>query len=313
MLPLLFPFISDTVVAPPLDYQDIFVNEWGVVVFTPTGLSVTGAPGGSGELYFGREPFGPALVDAPVIWIHGAYFNEALFTVRSNQGELTVLYPEPDSVIAEGYVTAASWKISSPAPVPFSDMMDPPEIEEDMPFAWAVPIWRDVPSRQLYSPTTGRSLGNFLYYEAAMYLWSPPDGIYDPATLAGYYSPEGLAITIGEEPVVERVQLVPLPGGAEREPLDDEEICGVICDWAGGNLKSEEIEALWETWRPFFRKETSCDELTTDRRGQTERWLLFPLPWDEVERISSIELQIPDRYDLTVHYNRLFLGLVRVY
>ena len=40
MLPLLFPFIVDTVVAPPVDYTDLFVNEWGVVVFTSEGTTI---------------------------------------------------------------------------------------------------------------------------------------------------------------------------------------------------------------------------------------------------------------------------------
>lgn len=317
MIPLLLPFLTDTVMVPPPDFEDIFVNEWGVVVFTSSGTTVAGAPDEEGNLCLGREPFGPLLVDAPVIWIHGAFFAEATFTVKANQGELTAVYPEPDTVDDRHFRTVASWNISAPPPAPLLERPEPPDTE-GVPFAWAMPFWRGVPSRDIYSSSSGEYLGNFLYYEAGIPLWEAPDDIMDPEVLAGYYATEGLAVTVttGEEPVVERVQLVPLPDGTgginPREQLDDEQVCGVFCDWSAGNLKSTEIAALWNTWKPFFQTEIVCDVITADRRGLDERWILFPLPWDEVEKISSIHLDI-ERSDRTVHYNRLFLGLVRVY
>ena len=316
MIPLLFPFLADTVIAPPPDFEDIFVNEWGVVVFTSEGTTVAGAPGENGTLFFGRAPYGELMVDAPVIWIHGAFFNNGTFTVRANQGELTAIYPEGFTTDDENFSRVATWNISAPPPIPFLERPDPPE-SEGVPFAWAMPFWRDVPSRDLFLTDTDEYLGNFLYYEAGIFLWQPPDQIYDAGSLAGYYSPEGLSVTTGDEPLVQRIQLVPLPDGSGGnrigEPLDDQEVCEVICDWAGGNLKSQEIEALWNTWKPFFRTEAICDEIAMDRRGQGERWILFPLPWDEVERISSIHLEIENWQGGTIQYNRLFLGLVRAY
>lgn len=61
-------------IAPDPDFEDIFVNEWGVVVFTAGGTTVAGAPDENGDIYFGREPYGALMVDAPVVWIHGAIF-----------------------------------------------------------------------------------------------------------------------------------------------------------------------------------------------------------------------------------------------
>ena len=316
MLPLLFPFLADTVIAPPPDFEDVFVNEWGVVVFTSDGSTVAGAPDENGNIYYGREPYGELMVDAPVIWIHGAFFENATLTVRANQGELTALYPEGYSTDDEHFSRTASWHISAPPPVPLLGRPEPPE-PEDVPFAWAMPFWREVPSRDLFSADTDEYLGNFLYYEAGIFLWQPPDGISDAELLAGYYSTEGFAIETGDEPTVQRIQLVPLPDGTggshSRESLDDQEICEIICGWAGGNLKSQEIEALWYTWKPFFQTETMCDELSADRRTQGEKWIMFPLPWDEVEKISSVNLDIEGGPDRIIHYNRLFLGLVRVY
>jgi hypothetical protein len=74
-----------------------------------------------------------------------------------------------------------------------------------------------------------------------------------------------------------------------------------LCDWGGGNLKSQEIEALWNTWEPFFRA-----------RPLGERWLLFPLPPATVEQISTVNLSLEAPGFGRVEYHRMFLGLVRL-
>lgn len=319
MLPLLFPFIADTVIAPPPDYEDLFVNEWGVVVFTSEGTTLAGAPDENGNVYYGREVFGPLLVDAPVIWIHGAFFDEATLTVKAGQGWLTTLFPEPDATFGDGRPVVASWNISAPPPLPRRER---PEliIPPDTPFGWAMGFWRQVSSLDLFSAGSGEYMANFLYYEAGIPYWEVPDGIYDAKIFAANYASDGLLITTGNEPQVKRIQLIPLPDGSgipgnQTDRLSDEEICEVICGWAAGNLKSQEITALWQTWEPFFS--TSIvdmnDEYVHDRRGIEEKWILFPLPWDVVEEISTIHLEVHDSVDRNITYNRLFLGLVRVY
>ncbi len=327
MIPLLLPFLIDTVIAPPLDYEDLFVNEWGVVVFNYESATVAGAPDENGSVLYGRDVFSGSLcVDAPVIWIHGAYFDDATLTVKARQGALTELFPEPDATAGGSQPVSASWNISALVP---ESRRERPElvIPPGTPFGWAMGFWREVPSLDLFSPESGDYLGNFLYYEAGVPIWDGPSEIYDPRTLAGYYSTEGLIITAGAEPSVERIQLVPLPDGSGTPPgyevhLTDEQVQEIICDWAGGNLKSQEISALWQTWKPFFTypisidrltvNETTIDEITIDGRFQEETWILFPLPWDVVEGISSINLEVHDSVDREITYNRLFLGLVRV-
>ncbi len=317
MLPLLFPFIADTVIAPLPDYTDLFVNEWGVVVFTSEGTTIAGAPDENGNVRFGRQVFGELLVDAPVIWIHGAFFEDATLTVKSLQGYLTTLFPEPDATLGNERPLVASWNISAPPPLPRRER---PElvIPPDTPFGWAMGFWRDVPSLDLFSAGTGEYMANFLYYEAGIPYWELPDAIFDAKILAGYYAPDGLLITAGHDPRVERIQLIPLPDGSGTpagmtDPLSDDDICAIICDWAGGNLKSEEITALWQTWKPFFEILSIDDEYVLDRIGSDEQWILFPLPWDVVEEISTIHLEVHDTIDRNITYNRLFLGLVRVY
>ncbi len=319
MLPLLFPFIVDTVIAPPVDFTDLFVNEWGVVVFTSEGTTIAGAPDENGNLYYGRQVFGELLVDAPVIWIHGAFFEDATLTVKAVQGSLTALFPDPDATLnnENDRPIVASWNISAPPPLPRRERPEP-IIPPDTPFGWAMGFWRDVPSLDLFSAESGDYMANFLYYEAGIPYWETMDGIFDAKILAGFYAPDGLLITAGHDPQVERIQLIPLPDGSGIPVemaglLSDEEVCDIICDWAGGNLKSEEITALWQTWEPFFTTMSIDDEYALDRRGVDEQWILFPLPWDVVEEISTIRLKVHDSVERNITYNRLFLGLVRLY
>ncbi|MEA3266287.1 MAG: hypothetical protein U9P42_05020, partial [Candidatus Fermentibacteria bacterium] len=314
--------ITDTIVAPSVNYTDIFVNEWGVVVFTNEGTTIAGAPDENGNLYYGKEVFGDPEVDAPVIWIHGAFFEDATLTVKAVQGSLTALFPDPDVTLNNDNdrPISASWNISAPQPPSPLLGIERPEliIPQDTPFGWAMGFWGDVPSHDLFSAQNGDYMANFLYYEAAIPYWGPTDDIFDAKILAGFYAPDGLLITAGYDPQVERIQLIPLPDGAGipasmQGHLSDEEVCDIICDWAGGNLKSEEITALWQTWEPFFKTMRVDDEYALDRSGSNEQWILFPLPWDVVEQISTIHLEVHDSVEIDITYNRLFLGLVRLY
>lgn len=319
MLPLLFPLLLDTVIAPPADYYNIFVNEWGVVVFNSMGASVEGAPDENGNVLYGRDTYeGDLLVDAPVIWVHGGNFDEATVTVKAGQGFLTTLFPEPDSTQGSEQTVVAEWHISSPeraTPTDRSELSAP----EGTPFAWAMDYWRDVPSLDLYNHETREYIGNFLYYEMGIPFWESPEGIYDANSLAACYSPEGLIITTGAQPHVERIQLIALPDGAQSPPgqqesLSDDKICEILCGWASGNLKSQEITALWQTWEPFFTTGGTSDKEISDSESADETWILVPLPWDVVEGISTINLEVHDQVSLyrEITYNRLFLGLIRV-
>jgi hypothetical protein len=314
MLPLLFPFMVDTVEMPPPDFSDLFVNEWGVVVFNTDGTTVAGAPDQYGDINGSRQVYGDLAVDAPVIWIHGAFFEDATLSVKIPHGSLTTIFPKPDATAGEETAVAASWRISaSPSVLTRPALVVPP----GTPFEWAMEYWREVPSMELYSLDSGEYMSNFLYYEAGIPNWNPPEGVYEAKTLAGYYATDGLLITVGDTPEVERIQLIPLPDGSGT-PADmageqnDDSICAIICDWGGNNLKSEEISALWQTWKPFFVSGSIYDESSWDRRDTNEQWILFPLPWDAVENYSTIHLEVHDLIDREITYNRLFLGLVRV-
>ncbi len=299
MLPILFPILADTVVAPVDDFTLIRVHEWGVVTFTSVGTSVTGAP----EDTYGFDPFGMVLVDAPVVWFHGAPFS-GTFTARAEMGFISAAYPEPHGEFQGMTPVAAAWRIEGRMPVPFEEAPSP-DVPENTPFAWAMDHWRDVPCLDLYT-ADGDYLDRFLYYETAI-----PDGLHarmntvveDGRQLAGFFSPEGILLETGPEPVARVFRIIPLPADREtaRLPLERDGVLEKLCDWGGGNLKSQEIEALWNTWEPFFRA-----------RPLGERWLLFPLPPATVEQISTVNLSLEAPGFGRVEYHRMFLGLVRL-
>lgn len=298
MLTLLLPFLADTVVAP-MDNTLIRVHEWGVVSFTSFGTEAAGAPGDT----YGFDPFGMVCVDAPVVWFHGSPFS-GTFTARAGMGFVSVAYPEPTEGFEGATPQMVSWRIEGRNPVPF-DEAPTPDVPGNTPFLWAMDHWRDVPCLDLFD-AEGNYLDRFLYYETLI-----PDGIQarmntvvvDGRHLAGLFSPEGLLIVTGAEPKIHVYSIIPLPvlTYALRLPLESTDVHEKICDWAGGNLKSQEIAALWNTWEPFFRE-----------RPADERWLLFPLPPETVESISSISLILDYSYATMIEYHRLFLGLVRL-
>ncbi len=155
-----------------------------------------------------------------------------------------------------------------------------------------------MPSLDLYFPDAGAS-ANYIYYECTV-----EPGFSDlflewntrgtPLLRDGFpeevlYFIEGEAITFAP----------PARGlvnwSISRETLTEDRIQEVLCGWAGGMLKSSEIEALWETWKPMWRQGS---------------WVVFPIQEEHHDGISRIRLEI--NRTRTVHYERLFLGAVRL-
>jgi hypothetical protein len=86
---------------------------------------------------------------------------------------------------------------------------------------------------------------------------------------------------------------------ASGESLSDLDIMTELCHWAHNGLKSTEIAALWNTWKPLLR--TRCE-----LEGQT--LMLFPLSNEQEEMVSQIRF-VPTENGLLVNYDRLLLGL----
>lgn len=306
MSPLFLAAAVDTVVAP---YHDqIYVHEWGAVVYRRDVVEAAGDPGGPWLDYSGM------MAEAPVIYIYGPEFTGDL-TVRS-QGDIVNTYPEPDESFriddsVAGGASAVRWSsISTRCPYLVEQSWAPSVREERVAgFDWAAPLWRQVESL-IISRESDSFSDMFLYYEVAFEPGSFPLPL--PGGLAEGH-PEVIPIS-GEVLVISRPDMDWM--GLELVDADDLDELGdgleitdeyssecaldIITDWAAAELKEPEIRAMWSTWEPYA--------LYGDWEG---RYLvIFPVPQNMLSRISTLELS--SDAGLPVQYHRFFLGMVPV-
>ena len=288
MIPLM-PFLVDTMIPMDGPYLDNIVHEWGVVVFQESGAHMAGGLG-DGMSFYDQSDI-DACAEAPVVWIHGEPFTGA-FTVNLPEGQnFTFLYPEPwDSSDLQ-----ATWRIEADGS---SGHMNEELVPVFGPFQAASVWWEAVPSLDLFFIDAGIT-ANYIYYECTVgsdfcdpFLEWNSGG--SPSLREGFpeealYFIEGRAMTFS--PPARGL----IDWSFSGEGLTEDQIQEILCGWAGGMLKSSEIEALWETWKPYW---------------QQGSWVVFPIPEEHHLDISRITLSI-DR-TRTVEYERLFLGAVRL-
>lgn len=267
------------------------VHEWGVVVFRHDAASTCGSLRQASEDYY------DVCAEAPVVWIHGQPFTNAVFTVKIGSDEtLTTLHPDPGSVTQ----SIAAWNISSDTPAEKSICVEE-VLPYSGPFYEEMDTWRQVPSLQLYQNDT-HTAENFLYYECTVnseftdnfFYWSSRGNPVFTGTSvqeALYFTPYGVfpVSAVNEE-------FIPLdiPMGGETNPAFASD---TFCRWAGSGFLSSETNALWNTWRPLLMEQDSY-------------WLVFPVPSDYHNEISSINLRTEDNRE--VEYHRLFLGAIKL-
>ncbi|MCK5785151.1 MAG: hypothetical protein KAH54_01190 [Candidatus Sabulitectum sp.] len=267
------------------------VHEWGVVVFEENmDPAICGSPWNEAAMSGNSD----VLAEAPVVWIHGEPF-EGTFTIEIESGEtITMIYPEPDSLVEN----RASWELSASTLVTNNTEE---AILYEGPFWWAADFWRDVPSLTLLQKNTGIT-ENFLYYECTVnpafaeifFHWDSggtPVFTGIPVDDALAFTPYGIV-----QVALRQDSFVPndFPFQGITQP---EQVLDTFRRWAGSKLKTSEITALWETWMPAFIE-----------GGQY--WLVFPIPEEYNNSISTIHLETYD--NRAIEYHRLFLGAVRV-
>lgn len=305
MIPLIFFALTDTI-AVEIDFETVYVHEWGVVEFDAGFPAASGAKWGYLDDHGTLAPYTEHEVEAPVVWFHGAQCT-GTFTVRVNEGYFTTLLPQPDSLLQEEGERRASPESFGSQTGIWQDVRLTcvvPENEESLPiaydadgFSWATPFWRDVPANYVTVPGASYQ-DRFLYYECTANTLGEYTGDYsDGRTTYGYH---GVALVFQEEDgeAVARMADVEETVIVHDGALSNSDVLEVICGWSGNRLKSQEIEALWKTWEPALRQR--CIQLGQDV-------MMFPLsPW-QVESISTIRFD-PDGGN-PVEYARLFLGL----
>lgn len=309
MIPLLFSLVVDTVIVNP-DFETVRVHEWGVIQMDYGFQEAVGAewcyPDDHGVFHSGEL----MVVDAPVVWFHGPAFT-GTFTVEIMNGSLTTRYPEPDHIeymfVPQRIDVPGEWAVwedlTFTAPTPADGLLADDKIAdarcEMESFGWAVPWWRQVPSLTITRESDGWS-DQFIYYECTTgYLPVNDEAVYRNWT-DSYRGPALIFAWDENELVSKRAEIgdtIDIPGVY----ISVEQIEETLCGWAGNNLKSEEIEALWLTWEPVIRGRCSM---------YGEKVLLFPLPDDVVNSISRLILETDQGF--SVEYYRLFLGLTAI-
>ncbi|MBN2609483.1 MAG: hypothetical protein JXA64_10255 [Candidatus Fermentibacteraceae bacterium] len=283
---------------------DVEVHEWGVVRFDASGITAVGLPPGEYSSV-GPVPFEygtmPPLVDAPVIFFHGSGFTGD-FVVEIPEGRATEIYPEEgmrttgDSIIWQGIEV-----IDSPL------VLDGDDRRGISDFVWenAVFLWRGVDAGMVRTGT-GLEEG-FLYYECEM---SPLSCFRYPGLLArGEGLPQGVdRILMFLKPdgdfqemyMVDPLQVFTLLEVDEIGCYQRQRVIGVLREWAGYRLNPDEVEAMWSTW----------EEFVTSGEWMGDALIVFPLPDETVQRISTLTLITHQDHD--VSYRRFFLGMAPV-
>jgi len=263
------------------------VHEWGVVVFEENRLpAICGGPWDSSVENTEYE----AVAEAPVVWIYGEPF-QGTFTVTPGDSEtITSVYPAPD--VFDG--NSVQWEVVTTTGVEESLLYTGP-------YAWAMEYWEIVPSLLLYNSYSGATV-NFLYYECTageeftgnLFEWNSsgnPIFTQDLVEEALLFTPYGVApVAVTRDEFVLRD--FPLTG-----ETDPELVPNTFARWVSQGLTSPEITALWDTWKPAFTEEGSY-------------WLVFPVPEEYNNGISTISLETSDHRE--VEYERLFLGAIRL-
>ncbi|MCK5034794.1 MAG: hypothetical protein KAS73_02795 [Candidatus Sabulitectum sp.] len=265
------------------------VHEWGVVVFEEASIQKCGGAWKDTGLY---PDYVPAEMEAyaPVVWIHGDPFVDAVFAVSTGDQRITFTYPIPDRT-DPGMV---EWDISTGHDTLQSNFYEGP-------FGWAIDYWRNVQSIPLFQESSGITEG-FLYYECTVsyeftdnfFRWSQsgnPVFTGDEIKDALFFTPYGvIPVTIHQD------EFIPtdFPLGGEINPQMAPD---TFHSWADSLLEPSEIIALWETWKPVFSEESTY-------------WLVFPIPEEYYNEISTIRLDFQE--ERNVEYERFFLGAVKL-
>ncbi len=283
--------------------ETVFVHEWGVVSIDEVIPMARGAQRGYLEENGTLQPYYSMAVDAPVIWFHGPEFTGTL-TVEVQNGYFSLLIPLPASsstsdetipVFLDEENYRAVWEDLSftyePA-MPGDRPVDRRSLESaEEGFQWAMPFWRRVQALTV-TYEAASYVDRFIYYEcSASNLFEEHDPISSCEYNAMVFYEEDGELTADLAADPENSTAIELSLSSER-------IVEILSGWGGNEFQDDEIKALWKTWEPSLR--TRCILY-----GETV--VLFPLTEEQVESISTIDLQTDQGYH--VEYARLFLAM----
>lgn len=302
MLELLFAAaLMDTVIAYPVE-EYVEVHEWGVVTFSQEAVVFGADPGTDPHAAIAPpDQWDDPVVRAPVVYFYGKPFS-GVFTVNTIAGSFIELYPEPETLTdtspgGEYPAATARWRIAAAGPHPGERSLS---TMDGRPASCVSPelleLWR-VPPAMLLEFSEGSS-EEFVYYECR--LSAAAEGAYYPVTVAddrpaletGWDGEVLRCVRTGESVLLE------LHAEEVTEVLEPSEVPGLLCRWAGGTMKSQELDAMWKTW----------EDWVVDGEWSGDTLDVFTLPLTTVQNISTIQLET-DEY-MRVEYRRFFLGMI---
>jgi len=297
--------LMDTVIAPPPEFETVYVHEWGAITFCEDQITLGSIPETDQlEPYTEPDDSDHLVVRAPVVYFYGAPFTGS-FQVSLPSGSFIETLPTPESISWAGQssesINLATWRINGstqefPEDGSWSSI-DGTSITPELLQSWRLP-----PCMTLTFPEG--VIEKFVYYEAALAEMGSDD-LY-PVLLTeqgAVLHPDYDGPFLRFEKTLEGVEVLDEDGEPVfRGLLDDYSVDAffqeVLCQWAGGSMKSQEIQAIWETWKSWI--------LEGGWNGDT--LLVFPLPYSSAENVSSVYLETDQNFN--VEYERFFIGIL---
>lgn len=304
MLELIFAAaLIDTVIAP-VDFGTVYVHEWGAVTFTEESIIFGANPltDPNSDLippYQWEEP----VARAPIVYFYGAQFS-GTFTVSVHSGTFIETLPFPDNLVSTSPMPPqqsynAVWEVSETTLNQEYLVGEYSCVSSDM-----LEIWRTPPSYVLEFNDGSRE--KFIYYECALQP-SSEDRFY-PVLLQDngavlhpdYDGPVLRFVKCGDRVNMELVIEWPVSEQVLYTNDQGNDVPGILCDWAGGTMKSEELVSMWDTWRSWIY----------DGSWSGDTLLVFPLPEKTIEGMTTIILQTNDYQEIV--YSRFYLGILSI-
>jgi hypothetical protein len=302
MLELIFAAaLMDTVIVP-VDIESVYVHEWGAVTFTEETVILGANPFTDPNSdfippYQWEEP----VARAPIVYFYGAEFSGE-FTVSIPAGYFIETIPFPDNLSNTAPMPPpqsydAVWRISETTLNEEYLVGEYLHVSSDM-----LETWREPPSYVLEFNDGSRE--KFIYYECVLNPTSEDD-FYpvllqnDGAVLHPDYTGEVMRfVKDGDTVTMDLLTKWPASGQIinTTDPIPD--VPEILCDWADGTMRSEELVSMWDTWKSWIY----------DGSWSGDTLLVFPLPDHTIEGMTTIILQTDDYHE--VEYSRFYLGIL---
>lgn len=296
---LLSTTLPDPSTADERELAPVIVHEWGVLSWSGPDGSFSGAPGAPEAPGTVPQP-DEMILRAPVLYVHGPEFTGRI-DVRTTNGVLTALYPEPSLVDADS--GSCSWdgtfayEAFEPSARDMSAAVERGLRSPDAP-RWPYHLWRTGESMTITTPCATES---FLYYEtrperldflplmpgadAVNAEWADIPAIVLKRTDDGFvYSECNLGLLFEG-------------GDLSFSSLQPDEIHDILREWSRNIIDIEEVDALWNTWSDWICLDHA------DTGAYAGGLVLYLVPDELLDKLSTIEVfrSGPLSYPFRVH------------